>query len=598
MLALLRRWDDWSLLSRLLPYLGRHKRLLIGSLILLVPLALAGAVQPMLVGQAISVLQNKPTWEMLQGMSRSQGLNLLSLALLATIVVRLAFRGVQGYYVQEVGQRVTADIRQDLFQHVTALAVRFFDRTPVGKLVTRLTNDVEALGEVFSTGAIGILSDIVSLLAIAIAMFWLQWQLALLLTVLLLPTTAVILYFQRRYRKANYRAREELSNLNASLQENMVGIGIVQSFRREAYNAQQFRVANQRYLEAVDRTIFHDSAISATLEWISLAAIAAVLWLGSFLVLQDQMNFGLLAAFILYSQRLFDPLRQLAEKFTSIQAGFTAIERIVDIFNEPIEIRDAAQTQQLSLETSQSGEIHFENVWFGYKPDESVIQNLNITIQPGQKVALVGPTGAGKSTIIRLLCRLYEPTQGRILIDGIDIRNLPQVELRRHLGVILQDGFLFAGDVSSNITLGEPYDQEAVQAAARRTNVATLIESLPQGYATPLRERGTNLSGGQRQLLAFARVAIRDPKVLILDEATANLDVGTEALVQEALDDLLSDRTAIIIAHRLSTIRNADRILVLRQGQLIEDGSHDVLMARNGLYTSLYRLQSLGAEVA
>lgn len=581
-----------------MPYLGRHKRLLIGSLILLVPLALAGAVQPMLVGQAISVLQNKPTWEMLQGMSRSQGLNLLSLALLATIVVRLAFRGVQGYYVQEVGQRVTADIRQDLFQHVTALAVRFFDRTPVGKLVTRLTNDVEALGEVFSTGAIGILSDIVSLLAIAIAMFWLQWQLALLLTVLLLPTTAVILYFQRRYRKANYRAREELSNLNASLQENMVGIGIVQSFRREAYNAQQFRVANQRYLEAVDRTIFHDSAISATLEWISLAAIAAVLWLGSFLVLQDQMNFGLLAAFILYSQRLFDPLRQLAEKFTSIQAGFTAIERIVDIFNEPIEIRDAAQTQQLSLETSQSGEIRFENVWFGYKPDEPVIQNLNITIQPGQKVALVGPTGAGKSTIIRLLCRLYEPTQGRILIDGIDIRNLPQVELRRHLGVILQDGFLFAGDVSSNITLGEPYDQEAVQAAARRTNVATLIESLPQGYATPLRERGTNLSGGQRQLLAFARVAIRDPKVLILDEATANLDVGTEALVQEALDDLLSDRTAIIIAHRLSTIRNADRILVLRQGQLIEDGSHDVLMARNGLYTSLYRLQSLGAEVA
>ncbi|WP_338441611.1 ABC transporter ATP-binding protein [Synechococcus elongatus IITB4] len=598
MLALLRRWDDWSLLQRLLPYLGRYQRPLIGALILLVPLALAGAVQPMLVGQAISVLQNKPTWTVLQGMSRSDGLNLLSLALLVTIVVRLAFRGVQGYYVQEVGQRVTADIRQDLFQHVTSLAVRFFDRTPVGKLVTRLTNDVEALGEVFSTGAIGILSDIVSLLAIAIAMFWLQWQLALLLTVLLLPTTAVILYFQRRYRIANYRAREELSNLNATLQENMVGIGIVQSFRRETYNAQQFRVANQHYLEAVDRTIFHDSAISATLEWISLAAIAAVLWLGSFLVLQDQMNFGLLAAFILYSQRLFDPLRQLAEKFTSIQAGFTAIERIVDIFNEPIEIRDAAKPQQLSLDTSQSGEIRFENVWFGYKPDEPVIHNLNITIQPGQKVALVGPTGAGKSTIIRLLCRLYEPTQGRILIDGIDIRDLPQVELRRHLGVILQDGFLFAGDVQSNITLGEPYDTDAVQTAARRTNVADLIESLPQGYATPLRERGTNLSGGQRQLLAFARVAIRDPKVLILDEATANLDVGTEALVQEALDDLLSDRTAIIIAHRLSTIRNADRILVLRHGQLIEDGSHDVLMARNGLYTSLYRLQSLGVEVA
>ncbi|MFE4106984.1 ABC transporter ATP-binding protein [Almyronema epifaneia] len=588
--------SDWRLLLRLLPYIKRHRRLLIWPMILLVPLALANALQPVLIGQAISLIRQEPVAWFLEDQTLRSGLNLIVILLLVTVAIRLTLDGLQSYLVQKVGQRITASIRDDLFEHVTSLAVRFFDRTPVGKLITRLTSDVDALGDVFSTGAIGIISDIVSILVLLVTMFVMQWQLALMLVMLLLPVTWLIVYFQQQYRKANYKARERLSELNANLQENVAGINVVQLFRRETFNAELFRKTNQSYIRAVDKTIFHDSAVSSTLEWVSLVAIAGVLGLGGLLVMREAMTFGVLASFILFAQRLFDPLRQFADKFTAIQAGFTAIERIRDLLNEPIEIRDpenAERVQYLTRSTTLPGEIRFKQVWFGYKPDEYVLQDLDFTIRPGEKVALVGPTGAGKSSIIRLLCRLYDVSKGEILLDGINIRDLPQSELRRRMAVILQDGFLFAGDVKSNITLGEDYSFADIQQAAKNTNVAQLIEQLPQGYDTSLRERGTNLSGGQRQLLAFARAAIRDPGILILDEATANLDVGTEALIQDALDKLLVDRTAIIIAHRLSTIRNVDRILVLKQGRLVEQGSHDELLAKAGLYASLYRLQML-----
>ncbi|MEG4420914.1 ABC transporter ATP-binding protein [Microcoleus sp. LAD1_D5] len=678
---------DWRLFMRLASYATRSKRLLIISIALLVPLAVSGAIQPILIGQAISVIRAEPTYEFLRGVPLSAALNILAVLLMLTITLRLALQSVQGYLVTKVGQIITTDIRNDLFAHVTSLAVRFFDRTPVGKLMTRLTSDVEALGEVFSSGAIGIVSDLFSILVIAIFMFTMQWQLALMLVLMMIPITAVIVYFQYQYRIANYNTREELSELNAQLQENLTGIGVVQLFRRERFNSQLFRVTNKRYIKAVDKTIFYDSAVSATLEWIALVAIAGVLWMGGQRVLAGNLNFGTLSAFILFAQRLFDPLRQFAEKFTAIQAGFTAVERITDILNEPIEIKDPTSAKKEGHNTdfdtdtwmfegrgkkeegrgkkeegrragyspllitghpeataynlspvdreladnhqnpasseyrlvpknpqsppanptllrggenaksqnSESGEIQFDNVWFAYKQDEYVLQNLNFTIKSGEKVALVGPTGAGKSSIIRLLCRLYEPSRGRILVNHVDIRDLPQAELRRHIGVIIQDGFLFAGDVKSNISLGESYSIEEIQAAAEKTNVARLIEQLPQGYDTQLRERGTNLSGGQKQLLAFARAAIRNPSILVLDEATASLDVGTEALIQEALERLMADRTAIIIAHRLSTIRNVDRILVLKRGQLVESGSHEELLQLEGLYASLYNLQMLGS---
>jgi ATP-binding cassette, subfamily B, multidrug efflux pump len=586
--------NDWRLFLRLMPYAKRNMKMLGVAVMFLIPSAVASAMQPVLIGQAVSLVRReKSVWPFFQQVSITQGMHMLVGLLLALLIGRLALDVTQVYLVQKVGQRVTAAIRMDLFEHVTSLAVRFFDRTPVGKLITRLTSDVDALGEVFSTGAIGIVGDLVSIVVMAILMFTQQWQLAILLSVMLIPMTGMIIYFQKQYRSANYEAREELSSLNAMLQENISGINVVQLFRREHLNSQQFREVNNRYIKEVDRTIWFDSAVSASLEWVSLVAIAIVLWVGGNLVTQGQLDYGILASFIVFAQKLFEPLRQFAEKFTAIQAGFTAIERVGDVMNEPIEIKDNTKVLPPAVQNT-IGEIRFEHVWFGYKADEFVLRDLNFVIQPGEKIALVGPTGAGKSSIIRLLSRLYEPTRGRILIDGIDIRDLPQAELRRKVGIILQDGFIFAGDVKSNIALGERYPIEQIQAAAVQTNVDKLIEQLPQGYNTILRERGTNLSGGQKQLLAFARAAVRQPKILVLDEATSSLDVGTEALIQEALERMLVDRTAIIIAHRLSTIRGVDRILVLKRGELLESGSHEDLLSKNGLYASLYKLQLLG----
>ncbi len=610
-----RRENDWRLFLRLVPYARRRGRLLALSMSLLVPIAVAGAMQPWLIGQAISLIRSEPsTYAFFRNRPLMQGLNIIEVLLLVTVSINLIFTGFQGYLVQKLGQQITAEIRQDLFHHVTSLAVRFFDRTPVGKLITRLTSDVEVLGDVFSTGAIGIVSDLFSMLVILGFMFSIQWKLALLLLFMLIPISSLVIFFQQQFRKANYKVREELSALNSQLQENITGINVVQLFRREKFNAQLFRNTNNDYVREVDHTIFFDSAVSATLEWIALVAIAAVLWMGGWLLLDKQLTFGTLSAFIFYAQRLFDPLRQFAEKFTTIQAGFTAIERVSDILDEPIEISDRANPRysfldsefgyiddivdnlnsQIPIEKSARGEIRFEHVWFAYKDDEYVIKDLDFTIHPGEKIALVGPTGAGKSSIIRLLCRLYEPTKGRILVDGVDIREVPQAELRRYMAVILQEGFLFAGDVKSNITLGDTYTFEQIQLAAEKTNIARFIEHLPQGYDTQLRERGTNLSSGQKQLLAFARAAIRNPQILVLDEATASLDVGTEALIQEALNQLLVERTAIIIAHRLSTIRDVDRIFVLKRGELIEQGSHEELLEQNGLYATLHNLQMLG----
>ncbi|MDY6804128.1 MAG: ABC transporter ATP-binding protein [Cyanobacteriota bacterium] len=595
------RETDWGLIRRLASYASNYKGLIGLCILLLVPVAVSRSVQPLLIGQAISLIKGEEVYHFIEGMSRAAGLRLLAFLLFLTITLGFAVQAVQGYLVQKMGQKMTADIRNDIFDHVLSLAVRFFDRSPVGKLITRLTSDVEALGEVFSTGAIGIVSDLFSLVVIAATMLFLQWQLGLMLLLTMIPIAGVIIYYQQQYRKANYKAREELSNLNGQLQENLVGINVVQLFLREELNSKMFGVTNRRYVKSIDKTIFYDSAVSATLEWISLIAIAAVLLIGGNFVIGDQLTFGTLSSFILYAQLFFEPLRQFADKFTAVQAGLTAVERVSDILNQPIEIRDPEGKNRRSTDSfsnlpeSHLGEIIFDNVSFAYKPDEYVIKNLNFTIKPGEKVALVGPTGAGKTSLIRLLCRLYEINQGKIIVDGIEVRDLPQAELRRHIGVILQDSFLFSGDVKTNISLGESYSINEIRNAAERTNVAKFIEQLPEGYDTQLRERGTNLSGGQKQLLAFARVAIRNPKILVLDEATASLDVGTEALIQEALDRLLAGRTAIIIAHRLSTIKNVDRILVLKRGEIVESGSHDELLRQDGTYASLYKLQMLGS---
>ncbi|MFS8871832.1 ABC transporter ATP-binding protein/permease [Synechococcus sp. R50.1] len=603
-----RRASDWRLLRLLWPYARRHLRLVLAALAFLPPLALADAVQPL-------ILQRALDGPIARALERGEAGILSDLwpyvgLLILTVLVRWLFQALEGYVSQKLGQLMTRDIRDDLFAHILALPAQFFDRTPVGKLITRITSDVEALGDVFSTGAVGIVSDLFTLGVIAVVMLSQRWDLGLLLILIVLPISAVVLELQRRFRDANFRVREELSKLNSWIQENILGITVVQLFRRERLNSEIFQTMNRRYIREVDQTILYDSALSAVLEWVSWLAVAALLWVGGQQVMsagrgslgggwtgslplpREPLTFGSLYAFILFSQRFFNPLRQLAEKFTALQAGFTAVERIDAILSLPVAIRDPAQPRHLPPDAK--GEVQFEHVWFAYNPGEWVLKDLTFTIRPGEKVALVGPTGAGKSSIIRLLCRLYDVTQGSIRIDGVDIRDLPQAELHRHLGVILQDGFLFSGDIQQNITLGEKADLAAVEQVARQLNLHDFIRDLPQGYATSVRERGNNLSSGQKQLISFVRAMWRDPKILVLDEATASLDVGTEALLQSALDTLLQDRTALIIAHRLSTIRNVDRILVLQRGELKEQGSHAELMALSGLYASLYRLQDLG----
>ena len=591
---------DRQRLARLLPYLGRDRRRLGLTLLLLIPVAFAAAVQPLLVGQAISVLRREPTLGWLDGMPVAAALRLLVLLLLLAVMLRLGLQGIQTFNVQAVGQRLTARIRNDLFAHAMALSLRFHDRTPVGKLLTRLTSDVDALAEVFGSGAVGVLADLVTLLVIAVTMVSIEWRLGLLLLVSQVPVVFGILWLQGRYRKANYRVREELSQLNADLQENLQGLEVVQMFRREATNSARFAQVTDAYREAVTGTILYESSISALIEWVALSAIAVVLALGGWMVLGSAMGLGTLTTFILYSQRLFDPLRQLAERFTQIQGGLTAVERIGELLEQPIEIADlpagdrTAAAIRSGSERASAGEVIFEQVSFSYLPDDPILSDLSFRIAPGEHVALVGPTGSGKTTVIRLLCRLYEPQQGRILLDGIDIRQLPIPTLRQRLGVVLQDTFLFSGNVADNLRLDAPISSDQLQGLCAELGLDPLLRRLPDGLATELRERGGNLSSGERQLLSVARVAIRDPSVLVMDEATAFMDPSTEATLQRDLDKLLHGRTAIVIAHRLATVEASDRILVLRKGHLIEQGTHSQLRQQGGVYAQLADLQERG----
>jgi len=591
---------DRQRLARLVPYLGRDRRRLGLTLLLLIPVAFAAAVQPLLVGQAISVLRREPTMGWLDGMPVPEALRLLVLLLLGAVLLRLGLQGIQTFNVQAVGQRLTARIRDDLFAHAMALSLRFHDRTPVGKLLTRLTSDVDALAEVFGSGAVGVLADLVTLLVIAVTMISIEWRLGLLMLVSQVPVVLGILWLQGRFRKANYRVREELSQLNADLQENLQGLEVVQMFRREATNSARFAQVTAAYREAVNGTILFDSAISAFIEWVALSAVAVVLALGGAMVLGSAMGLGTLTTFILYSQRLFDPLRQLAERFTQIQGGLTAVERIGELLEQPIEIADLPTSErtaaaiQSGSRRASAGEVIFDNVSFAYRVDDPILTDLSFRIAPGEHVALVGPTGSGKTTVIRLLCRLYEPQRGRILLDGIDIRQLPIPTLRQRLGVVLQDTFLFSGNVADNLRLDAPITSEDLHQICAELGLEPLLRRLPDGLATELRERGGNLSSGERQLLSVARVAIRDPSVLVMDEATAFMDPSTEATLQRDLSRLLQQRTAIVIAHRLATVEAADRILVLRKGRLIEQGSHSQLRLAGGVYAQLADLQERG----
>ena len=585
---------DFKRIKRLGRYLTNDKKTLYLIVVILIPVAFAGAIQPLLVGQAITILKNENSDVWLSKTFIGQSINLIIISLLISVLLRLILQGYQTYNIQAVGQKLTARIRRELFAHSISLSLRYHDKMPVGKLLTRLTNDVDALSEVFGSGAVGVIADFVSLIVISLTMLSIDKGLAIILLSTQIPVSYFIIWLQKRYRRANYQVREELSQLNSDFQENIQGLEVVQMFRREEINSNKFNRTGESYRKAVDGTIFYDSSISAFIEWISLAAVSFVLAIGGYLVTSGNIGLGTLTTFILYSQRLFEPLRQLAERFTQIQGGLTAIERINELLDEKIEIKDSLSKKNVVKKLEVKGKIEFKNVSFFYKKDDYVIKDLSFKVNPGERIAFVGPTGSGKTTLIRLLCRLYEPQKGEILIDDINIKNIPLIDLRNMLGVVLQDTFIFSGNVAQNLKLSSDIKDKDLEIICRKLGLNELLKKLPNGLQTPLRERGGNLSSGERQLLSVARVAIRNPRILIMDEATAFMDPTTEATLQKDLKNILENRTALVIAHRLATIEKSDKILVLKGGSLVEQGTHEELREKKGLYFQLSELQEKG----
>ncbi|HSQ12655.1 MAG TPA: ABC transporter ATP-binding protein [Candidatus Deferrimicrobium sp.] len=571
---------DGRLMMRILRYLRPYWKLLAISFVFLMLQTGAQLLGPYLTKIAIdrSIAQRD-----------IEGLDLMALAYLGVVLFGFVVLFIQTYATEYTGQRAMQDLRMEVFSHLQKQDLAYFDRNPVGRLMTRTINDVETLNELFSTGVVGLLGDVSIVFGIAIVMFWLDWQLAL----VCLAAFPVILYISRFYRR---RAREVyresrliLGRLNAGLQENLAGVATIQAFGQEDKMYRRFQDVNLYYRNILLRSIRYNAVFFPVIELFSALSVGLLLWYGGQLVLANAVQAGVLVAFIQYIQRMYQPIRDLAEKYNIMQAAMASSERIFALLDTPETIKNPSQPKQV---TKVSGEVEFKDVWLSYAPGDPVLKGISFHVRPGEKVALVGATGGGKTSIISALCRFYDIERGAILVDGIDIREWDKQELRRHLGLVLQDVFLFSGDIATNITLGDPRIGEGqMLQAAQRAQIEPFIQKLPGGYGEEVQERGSTFSQGQRQLLSFARALAFDPKILILDEATSSVDTQTEMLIQEALDELLKNRTALIIAHRLSTIRHADRILVIHKGEIWEDGSHEELLARDGLYARLYDLQ-------
>jgi ATP-binding cassette, subfamily B, multidrug efflux pump len=517
------------------------------------------------------------------------GLDLMALAYLGVVCFGFVVLFIQTYTTEYTGQRAMHDLRMEVFSHLQEQDLAYFDRNAVGRLLTRTINDVETLNELFSTGVVGLLGDVSIVFGIAAMMLWLDWRLAL----VCLAAFPVILYASRFYRR---RAREVyresrliLGRLNAGLQENIAGVATVQAFGQEEKMYQRFKEINLSYRDVLLRSIRYNALFFPVIEIFSALSIGLLLWYGGRQILSSAVQAGVIVAFIQYVQRMYQPIRDLAEKYNIMQAAMASSERIFALLDTAETIKNPPQPKKSDR---FAGEIEFKDVWLSYRPGEPVLKNISFRVRAGEKVALVGATGGGKTSIISALCRFYDVERGAILVDGIDVRQWNKQELRRHLGLVLQDVFLFSGDIATNITLGDQRIGEVQMLdAARRVQIAPFIERLPLGYHEEVQERGSTLSQGQRQLLSFARALAFDPEILIFDEATSSVDTQTEALIQEALQELLKNRTALIIAHRLSTIKHADRILVVHKGEIWEEGSHDELLAKNGLYARVYDLQ-------
>ena len=572
---------DARLMRRLLTYLRPHRRAVVVSLAAIVGYSGLQLAQPYLTKVAID--DHITTGNL-------DGLDGIALAFLVVLVGSFALEYVQTYTMQMMGQRIMFDLRMQIYRHLQRLDLRFYDRNPVGRLMTRVTTDVDALNDLFASGVISVFRDVFTLVGIMLVLLWMDWRLAL-VAFSVLPGIALITRWFRTHARESYRrVRGWIARINAFLQENITGMATVQLFRRERRNFAQFDDINREHRDANIDSIFYYATFYPAIEFLGAVATALIIWYGGGRSLQNAVQLGALVAFIQYSQRFFGPISDLSEKFNILQAAMASSERIFGLLDTPVEIESPSPATAQS--PNGRGHLRFEGVWFAYRDEDYVLRDVSFDVAPGERVGIVGATGAGKTTLINLLMRFYDVNRGRITIDGIDITRVPLADLRRRFGLVLQDVYLFSGSVRENIRLGNAEIGDAdVDRAAAGVHADRFIERLPGGLDAEVAERGATLSVGQRQLLSFARALAFAPEVLVLDEATSSVDTDTERLIQDALRVLMAERTTIAVAHRLSTVQDMDKILVFHKGELREAGSHQELLARRGLYHTLYQLQ-------
>ncbi|MBD0369519.1 MAG: ABC transporter ATP-binding protein [Pyrinomonadaceae bacterium] len=576
---------DFRVARRLLRYLKPYTGTLIFALVLTLVLNLLGILQPKFTQYAID-------WYIIP--RDTTGLNLFVLVFFLVRLFHFIFSYFQEVLLNSVGQRVMYDLRSELYRKLQEQEVSYYDRNPVGRIMTRLTSDVDALNELFTSGVTDLLGDLVMIVAIMAIMFWMDVRLTL-VTLLTVPLLfAATSWFRRGARRGYDMVRTRLARINAFLQEHFSGAQTVQIFNAEEKSRRQFHKINDDHRNANIQTIFYYAVFFPLVDLIGAIGIALIVWYGGYRIMQNTagmtvLSLGALVAFIQYSQQLFQPIRDISDKYNVLQAAVVASHRIFKTLDLPV----AVTSPEKPLKQGRArGHIEFESVWFAYKGEDWVLKDVSFVVEPGQSVALVGHTGSGKTTITNLLMRFYDVQRGRILLDGVDVRDWDLQHLRENFAVVLQDVFLFSGTVESNIRLGnERIAKERVEWAAREVHADRFIRRLPEGYQTEVKERGAGLSVGQKQLISFARALAFDPALLILDEATSSIDTETEQLIQQAIERVMEERTSLVVAHRLSTIQRANRIIVLHHGEIREQGTHQELLSQRGFYWRLYKLQ-------
>ncbi len=594
---------DSRLMRRLLGYLRPYRGVVALAFIAILLYGVLQAVPPYLlkleVDRYLDPASHRQLPHFLQAfLSANPRVGIVQIAallLLPSILLAFFFEVGQDLAMQIIGQKVMHDLRNEVFGHLQKLQLSYYDHNPVGRLVTRVTTDIDVLNDLFSSGVVAIFGDFFTLLSIVVVMLEMSWKLAL-MTFAVLPLIVVVtMAFRRAVRESYRRIRVAIARINAYLQEHLTGMATLQLFSREEHSFEEFRNINGTYMKAYKDSIMAYGLFYPTVEFLGVVAIAIILYQGGMMSAHGAVSLGTAMAFIQYSQRFFRPIQDLSDKYNILQSAMASSERVFKVLDTPVTIQDPPRPVPLP---EPEGRVEFRNVNFAYTAGHLVTENVSLTVDPGETVAIVGHTGAGKTTLTNLLLRFYDATEGQVLLDGVDVRQLRLHDLRKNFAVVLQDPFLFSGTIRSNIRLGSDWiSEDAVREAARNVNILGFIESLPGGFDEPVKERGVTLSVGQKQLLSFARALAHHPKILILDEATSSVDSETEYLIRDAQRRLLGGRTSLVVAHRLSTIQNANRIVVMHKGRVREVGTHRELMEKRGIYFKLYQLQYQDQEL-